>query len=193
MEYRDSTQETQHKQTIQLQTENKNLQHSLRVPRRQYNLINHTGQPHHSGCSEARAGRVRGQRDYNLLSHFQNKLHEAAPMNYDDFYAKECQMKPKALHKPSSRQREFNILSNHYQHDHEARQRGDHEAVQERMRKKYWETHHYDPITVQSYDLKEEEEYHAQAQRKIDRQLKKKIDQYPTRSASDLPCSNIFL
>jgi hypothetical protein len=184
MEYRDPTQETQHKKTMQLTTENKALQHSLRLPHRKYNFINHTGQQNHSKhtlLESGSSGHLRGQREYNLLSHLQNKFHEAAPMNFDEYYTKECQMKPKSQHKPSFRQRDFNILSNQYQQDHDLKQQEDHAILQEKMSKKYWETHHYDPIKVQSYDGKEEEDYHVHAQRKREKQLQKKIEQYPTR------------
>lgn len=176
MEYRDEKKEKEFKETLTLTIEKKNQERRAKIPSRKYNIVTHSGPPK----EKKEYDRInRGTRDYNILSHFNNKFHEIAPLEYDEFFAKECSRKPIILTKESFRSRDFNILSNKYHTNHDLKESYDNEKLHTILSDKYWKTHIYDPIKVQSYDINNEEEYHKQAEKKIQNERKHQEDMFP--------------
>jgi hypothetical protein len=194
MQYRDPIKESQFQtQTLKSQQEkalNKSQQpvsKNRSKTIRNYNLITHT--PNLTGVSTAEIGAVatrplpkdRNQRDYHLLSHYHSKLHTVAPLEYDEYFTQSCVYKKPSHLKPNFRTREFNILSNHYSSNHSEREAEDHQILQEKMLKKYWETHHYDLLKGQNYRESDEMKYQEDVEMKRRKQLRKKEEQYPRR------------
>ena len=54
---------------------------------------------------------------------------------------------------------DYNIVSNKFRENNEERRAREKEVSKERSMKKYWKTHHYDPIRVSYYDSLKESEY----------------------------------
>lgn len=156
MEYRDSIKEKEYKELSNTIIELKNNERRNKIPSRKYNIVTHIGVPKQMN----EYNRInRGTRDYNILSHFTNKFHEIAPLEYNEFFTKECSRKTINHGKESFKTRDFNILSNKYHVNHELKESIDNEKLNTILSEKYWETHNYDPIKVQSYAIEKEEEY----------------------------------
>jgi hypothetical protein len=199
MQYRDPHKETQFQtQTLKTQQDKALNQTISKINKaktmRNYNLITHTPNLNSTGpmatlpsstTFAAATGGVfkdRNQRDYHLLSHYHSKLHSVAPLEYDEQFTQSCVSKKQSHHKPNFRPRDYNILSNQYSTNHTEREAADHEILQEKMRKKYWETHHYDLLKGQNYRESDEMKYQEEKELKRSRQLKNKEMQYPRRS-----------
>lgn len=196
MQYRDPLKESHYQtQTMKMQQEKTLALHQTPANQnrsktiRSYNLITHT--PSSTGALTSLTTSTHGtrgvpndrnQRDYHLLSHYQTKLHSAAPLEYDESFTQSCVYKKPPHPKPHFRTREFNILSNHYSSNHSEKEAEDHRVLQEKMLKKYWETHHYDLLKGQNYQETDEMKYQEDKEKKRRKQLRRKEEQYPRRS-----------
>lgn len=188
MAYRDPNKEAQITQTLQQQQQQKALNKTIKIPKRNYNIITHSGQKKESFHPSATRGDGtnpssldRNQREYNLLSHFNTKYHSVAPLEYDENISKHLLYKKIIPKKENYRSREFNILSNQYHQEHEDKQLQDHLIYQEKMKEKYWETHDYDLIKGQNYDEMKEKQYQEEMEKKRNQQLQKREQKFPKR------------
>ena len=62
----------------------------------------------------------------------------------------------------SHNRKEFDIITNKYHHNHDARQSWENELNQDELKVRYVKTHDYDPISVKYYDPKKEEKFQDQ-------------------------------
>jgi hypothetical protein len=150
MQYRDSDKEQNFSATLHAKTESKRTKGQAG---QEFNLINHKGPPKknlHLGTQH------RGKREWNLLSHFPEKLHVKAPLEFHEEFQIECTKRKGVLDGLMlARGRDYSILSNKFNEQDSARRVAEHIATQDHLRKEYVRTRIYDPIKVQSYEVKE--------------------------------------
>jgi len=63
---------------------------------------------------------------------------------------------------PINKNRDFNVVSNKFYKDDEAKRLEEYNLTKEFVLQKYWDTHTYDPIKVKYYDVEKEKTYHQQ-------------------------------
>ena len=127
------------------------------VPTRKLNIINHEGIPDEE-VVQTRPKEIRAKRDWNLVSNLDNKSHTYFPFAYDQNLHMTLSNSNRVAPKEKNlvQKRDFNITSNKYLKDHDARARTDNEKMRADLTKLYWETHQYDPIKLEYYDEKTE-------------------------------------
>mmetsp|Transcript_22452 Transcript_22452/g.32751 ORF Transcript_22452/g.32751 Transcript_22452/m.32751 type:complete len:439 (+) Transcript_22452:175-1491(+) len=159
MKYRDPIKEENFQKTVTVKKKDN------KMAGQKFNIITHKG---HSAPNITIDRRVRGTRDYNILSHFQNKFHKAAPVEFDEDFYMACR-RPATVFSTTTvhRGRDFNILSNKYNQNDEERAQQDQEKVANEMRERYWRTRVYDPIKVSMYDAEKERIYREETQKKV--------------------------
>ena len=80
----------------------------------------------------------------------------------------------------SHNKKEFDIITNKYHHNHDARQSWENELNQDELKVRYVKTHDYDPITIKYYDPKKEEKFQSQLKTQQKYHGKAKIARLPT-------------
>lgn len=58
--------------------------------------------------------------------------------------------------------REFDVISNRYHSDHEAREKQALDEMRKEIQVRYWQTHNFDPIVAEYYDREKEAEFQRQ-------------------------------
>jgi hypothetical protein len=150
VQYRDPVKEDTFSKTLASTIDRK----TKKIPADKFNIITHQGKAR-SGAPFDR--NLRGTRDFNILSHFATKFHEAAPLQYDEYFAEACK-RPTIVRDPSLfRGREFNILSNKFLTNHDQKTTQSHENMLNELREKYWRTHGYDPLKGVMYSEEKEQ------------------------------------
>jgi hypothetical protein len=178
MKYRDDNKEAEFQKTMSSRTKVK----VDKMAGQQFNIITHQGHKPKAAPAERI---IRGTRSYNLLSHYPTRFHKTAPVEFDEGYylAVSRPVKDEA-NAPVHRGREFNVLSNKYNTNHEERALRDHEAVQEHMREIYWRTHIFDPVRGEMYDEEKDNALREADAKKIAAKMKRQQDMLPPRYQS---------
>ncbi len=126
-----------------------------------FNIVSHQGPARKIDAmlTEDRSGEGRPR---HLITHLPRQDHEEAPTVYDDDYTI-SKLRPKQVPKiERSATRDFSIISNQYNEDHDEKQRHEYEKTKEFVTKKYWSTHDYDALRGKYYDKEKEGKYWAQ-------------------------------
>lgn len=99
-------------------------------------------------------------RKYQILSNLTLEDHNTVPLicNEEELYDKVKKGKINSF-VPINKNREFNIVSNHYYKNHDDRKMEEYEQTRDHVVTRYWETHDFDPIKVEYYDKNKEETF----------------------------------
>ena len=108
MQYRDPAKEQDFSQTMQARTDAKRTKGQAGQP---FNIVNHEGPPRENHLIGHQS---RGNREWNLLSHFPDKLHNKAPTQFNQDFQIECTKRKPLLTGDTTltRGRDYSILSN---------------------------------------------------------------------------------
>jgi hypothetical protein len=120
----------------------------------EYNIVSHVGPPRNYEKIVAEVKELQGKpaRNYNLFSHLEHSKQTTCPILYNKEYMDKYRAPSRSTFVPPTSEREFNIISNEYSSDNSTMLKNEYNKMKNDMTKKYWETHDYNPITVQYYD-----------------------------------------
>lgn len=176
MQYRDPSKEQAFSTTLQAKTDAKKTKGQAGQP---FNIVNHEGPPRKNVLL---GHQPRGNREWNLLSHFPDKLHTKAPTKFNEDYQIECTKRKSLLAGLTlTRGRDYSILSNKFNEDNSARCLAEHENVQDHLRSEYTRTRIYDPIKVQSYDEDKEKQWQVSHKQQLARNRERQEEFIPQR------------
>ena len=177
MQYRNPAKEQDFSQTMQVRTDAKRTKGQAGQP---FNIVNHEGPPRENHLIGHQS---RGNREWNLLSHFPDKLHNKAPTQFNQDFQIECTKRKPLLTGDTTltRGRDYSILSNKFSENDSARRLQEHERVQAHLRREYERTRLYDPIKAQSYDERGEQQWQARAKEAAARDRVRQEESIPRR------------
>ena len=123
-----------------------------------YNIINH------QGSVKSLGGVIRRDptASMNIVSNLNGKDHYNTPLLYSDSYTRTRfvpKRKEESKNKIIPSRRDFNIVSNNFYLDNEAKQLAEYETLHDEVTKRYWETHGYNPVMGQYYSEADEQRY----------------------------------
>lgn len=163
MQFRDPKKEKDFSETLQATVDRKKTKGQAG---QDFNIINHKGPPRKNVFIGTQ--KSRDQREWNLLSHFPEKLHKKAPLEFNEELQILCTKRRSILDDLNvSRGREFNILSNKFNENDTSRRLEDHMKTQDHLRNEYERTRIYDPIKVQAYDIDKEKDWQLEHKEKL--------------------------
>jgi len=158
MTYRDAEKESKHKEARMDRTHNNVLQRYDELKKNTFNFVSHEGPPRKMDVA-AKEKPAPPPREWNMFSHLQHNDHLTCPTLYDEKYMR-TKVRPKTTqHNTLGKQRDFSIISNQFNNDHDGKMRQEYLRLKEDVVKKYWETHQFDVLRCEYYADEAEERY----------------------------------
>lgn len=136
---------------------------TLRAKSEKFNIVSHEGPPRKLMTAPDVVHNKR--RENNIVTNMFNKDHRRAPLIYDEQYvsAKSIRNKVSQVDMTSSNKfRDFNIVSNEFWANNEAKQAQICEETRASAMSKYWKTHDFDPLVGEYIDKTKELNYRNQ-------------------------------
>jgi len=163
MQYTDSSKEDMY-QTAKLDRIN-NLSQSVQENRsKTFNIVSHEGpaRKYQSVLNAVTAKATISNRKYHMINNLNIEDHKTIPIvcNEDLIWSKIKNGTVPVV--PVNKNRDFNVVSNKFYQDDDAKRLEEYNRTKEYVLQKYWDTHNYDPIKVKYYDAEKEKTYHKQ-------------------------------
>ncbi len=163
MTYRDKAKERAHTAAKMERTQTAVLKRVKDINRTQYNMITHIGPPRKIEAmrEQLKENEPKPTRKWNLFSHLPHDKQTTCPILYNDRYMR-TNVKPERLfNAPEQEKREFNVITNEFSDNHEARLKEEYNKLKDGMLERYWAKHDFDPIIGEYYSDKKEDDFRA--------------------------------
>ena len=163
MTYRDQAKERAHTAARVERTQTAVLKRVKDINRTQYNMISHIGPPRKidSMRESMKELEVKPARTWNMFSHLPHEKQTTCPILYDEKYIKDNVKAERLFVVPEQPKREFNVITNQFSENHEARLKNEYADLKKGMLERYWAKHDFDPVIGEYYDDKKEEDFRA--------------------------------
>ena len=164
MTFRDSAKERAHTAAKVDRTQTAVLQRVKDISRTQYNMINHIGPPRKIDAmrEQLKENEPKPTRKWNMISHLSHDKQTTCPILYNDKYMRANVRPERTVVPPEQPKREFNVITNEFSDNHEARLREEQNHLKDGMLERYWAKHDFDPIVGEYYSDKKENDYRAE-------------------------------
>jgi hypothetical protein len=159
MEFRDLNRESHYQQKKQAQLQKK-VEFACAIRQQKYNIVSHQGNSRQIENIRRDQWHARPSHPISNLPH-EDHLH--APLLYNEDYSL-TKFRPNTTREKKfiAKQREFNVVSNEYSVNHDAKLRTEFDRLKGHVVKKYWATHDYDIIKGRYCSPEKEKQYKEQ-------------------------------
>ena len=163
MTFRDNAKELAYSEAKRERTQTAVLKRVKDINRTQYNMINHTGPPRRIEAmrEQLKENEPKPTRKWNLISHLTHEKQTTCPILYNDRYMRANVRPERTVVPPEQPKREFNVITNEFSDNHEARLKEEYNRLKEGMLDRYWAKHDFDPVVGEYYSDKKESDYQA--------------------------------
>ena len=156
--------------TAEAAAEERRVQRLQHVPTRAYNIVNNQPSPAHpassmhssadSAAAEDGAGSV-GRREYDIINNHVYYGDSEERLQGEERLALQ-RLRNHAAVKLRREQRDYNNITHQYYSRHEEKQQAEEVSNAQSLQRKYFESHHYDPVVGQFCDPRKEAEWRRQ-------------------------------
>jgi hypothetical protein len=162
MKFRDSERESDYQAKKQASVTQR-AERAKQEIENKFNIVSHSGPPRRIETDPPNLLNHGLSRNYHILTNMSKVDHVKAPLVYNDQYVQEkTKRPPRQLNYTAPNRREFDVVSNNYYVNDEVRKSEDKQQIREHVEDVYWQTHNYDAVKGQFYNLEKEEDFQSQ-------------------------------
>jgi hypothetical protein len=163
--------------SIEREVEHNRIERIVKSRNSKFNPITHEGPPRKQLPSK----RLQNSREWNLLSQVNHNDHGKLSIFYDESVLEKQKKAKREVFQSGLPPRTFNILNNEFITNNEELKKEEFNNMKSHIKKFFWETHDFNLVRGEYYDIKKDERMKEYDQKLIQSKSQRQLTSFPHR------------